>query len=116
MIGRAEWKLALNRRLTMTERDGRIGKTDGEFSVCQFFQNGHYEYVRRWVGIDEAIRAYQFYTQNVAAKFGMVVKVIVVDGGDCTNMEWQYGRGMVYPTKEVIDRSLAEQEPKNEQE
>jgi len=94
----------------MEEPSGRIGKTDGEFSVAQFFQNGGYEYVRRYVGIDEAIRAYQFYTNNVAARFGMVVKVIVTDGGDDTNMEWQYGRGMVYPTKEVIERSLAEQE------
>jgi hypothetical protein len=101
---------------TMTS-DGRIGKTDGEFSVCQFFQNGHYEYVRRYVSCDEAVKAYQFYTQNVAAKYGLVVKVIVVDGGDCTNMEWQYGKGMVFPTKDVIERSLAEQEAnKNEPE
>ena len=30
-------------------------KTEGEFSVALFFENGTYEYIRRWVGAQEAV-------------------------------------------------------------
>jgi hypothetical protein len=30
---------------------------ENEFSVCQFFANGDYEYVRRWVSAQEAVQA-----------------------------------------------------------
>jgi hypothetical protein len=70
---------------------------DNEFSVCQLFASGDYEYVRRWVSASEAVQAAKHYTSSVAAKLGIVTKVIVTDGGDCTNFMWEYGRGIVYP-------------------
>lgn len=82
------------------EPSGRIGKTSGEFSVCQFFKTGEYEYVRRWVSPREAVEAFRHYTHNVATKMGVVKRVIVTDGGDCTNMEWKYGEGITFPPKE----------------
>jgi hypothetical protein len=81
---------------------GHIGKTDGEYSVCQFFPDGQYEYTRRWVSVEEAVEAFQHYTTCVAARIGATQRVIITDGGDCTNFEWVQGKGIVYPTKEEL--------------
>lgn len=72
---------------------------DGEFSVAQFFDDDHYEYVRRFVSDEEAVKAFAHYTSSVAARMGMVKRVIITDGGDCTNYEWQYGKGITFPEK-----------------
>jgi hypothetical protein len=79
----------------------------GEFSVCQFFtDDGGYEYVRRYVDVQEAMRAFIKYTTNVVARVGIVVeRVIVTDGGDCTVMEWQRGKGYVHPP-EIVGRQI----------
>lgn len=75
----------------------RIGKTDGEFSVCQFFVDGTHEYVRRWVSVEEAMDAFAHYTNNMATFVGVVERVIVTDGDDYTNVEWKKGEGITYP-------------------
>ena len=69
----------------------------GEFSVTQFFDDKIYEIVRRHVDAEEAMQAFVFYTSNVTASVGLTKKVIITDGGDCINAEWQYGKGLVYP-------------------
>ena len=71
---------------------------DNEYSVCQFFKDGTYEYVRRFVSAQEAVEAAKHYTTSVAAKMGMVERVIITDGGDCCNFEWVNGKGITYPT------------------
>jgi len=68
-----------------------------EFSVCQFFFDGTYEYVRRWVSVREAIAAFKHYTNSVGAQMGFVQRVIVTDGGDSVVLEWQQGRGITFP-------------------
>lgn len=68
----------------------------GEFSVCQFFDDESYEYVRRFVGAEEAVEAAKHYTSSVAAKLGMVRRVIITDGGDCCCFEWQFGKGITF--------------------
>lgn len=69
----------------------------GEFSVCQFFTDGTYEYVRRYVSAEEAVMAFKHYTDNVATKVGGIVeRVIITDGGDLTNLEWRAGKGFTY--------------------
>jgi hypothetical protein len=68
-----------------------------EFSVVQFFTTGEYEYVRRWVSAEEAVKAAQHYTNNVATKIGVVDRVIITDGGDCTVFEWIKNKGIVFP-------------------
>jgi hypothetical protein len=75
--------------------------SDGEFSVCQFFEDGSYEYVRRFVGAEEAVKAARHYTDNVAVKMGLTQRVIITDGGDYTVFEWVAGKGVVYPTPEM---------------
>jgi hypothetical protein len=69
----------------------------GEYSVCQYFPDGSYEYVRRFVDAEEAAKAFAFYTTNVAAKVGVTQRVIITDGGDCINMEWKQGEGITFP-------------------
>lgn len=69
----------------------------GEFSVCQFFANGTYEYVRRFVDAEEAVTAARHYTDNVATKLGIVDRVIIVDGGDDCCFEWKRGEGVTFP-------------------
>lgn len=73
--------------------------TKPEFNVVQFFENGTHEYVRRWVTADEAVKAAQHYTRSVAAQCGMVVRVIITDGGDDTVFEWKYGQGITWPSE-----------------
>jgi hypothetical protein len=68
-----------------------------EFSVYQFFKDGKYEKVREFVSAEEAVEAFKHYATSVAARMGMTCRVIITDGGDCTNMEWKYGEGIVYP-------------------
>lgn len=60
-----------------------------KFSVCQFFVTGEYEYVRRYVSAKEAVDAALHYTNNVATKMGIIERVIITDGGDCTVWEWK---------------------------
>lgn len=73
---------------------------DREFSVAQFFVDGSYEYVRRWVSAEEAVKAAKIYTENVAAHLGIVRKVVITDGGDHTNFQWEYGKGVTYPPRD----------------
>lgn len=74
--------------------------SDREFSVCQFFDDGTYEYVRRYVEAEEAVKASKHYTESVAAKAGIVKRVIITDGGDCCCFEWQYGKGVTFPPRD----------------
>lgn len=69
----------------------------GGFSVCQFFADGSYEYVRRDVSELEAVKAFKHYTDNVATKIGgIVARVIITDSDDFTNLEWVAGKGYSY--------------------
>jgi len=70
---------------------------DNQFSVAQFFKSGEWEYVRRFVSVEEAWDAFQHYTTSVAVGMGLVERVIITDGGDCINAEWIHGKGIVFP-------------------
>ncbi len=83
-----------------------LGETEGEFSVCQFFRDGNYEYVRRWVGAEEAVMASKHYATSVGAKLGTTVRVVITDGGDCTNLMWEFGKGVTFPKKEDLDGKI----------
>lgn len=73
--------------------------TIGEFSVCQFFEDDTYEYVRRYVSAEEAVKAAVHYTSSVGAKLGVIKRVIITDGDDYINLEWVFGKGVTYPPK-----------------
>lgn len=67
------------------------------FSVCQFFHDDTYEYVRTAVTAEEAMRAVSHYINNPAAKIGITKRVIVTDPGDCICFEWKFKEGIVFP-------------------
>lgn len=69
----------------------------GEFSVCQFYSDGTYEYVRRFIPVEEAVKAAIHYTASVGVKMGVVKRVIITDGGDCIAFEWTSTDGIVFP-------------------
>lgn len=69
----------------------------GEFSVVQWFQNGEYEYVRRFVEALEAFNAARHYCTCVGARIGTTVKVMITDGGDHCVFEWNRTEGVVFP-------------------
>ena len=69
------------------------------FNVVQFFEDGTYEYVRRNVTPAEAAKAAGHYCTSVGAKMGFTKRVIVTDMGDCVVFEWQYDKGVTFPTK-----------------
>lgn len=73
----------------------------GEFSVCQFFKDGTYEWVRRYVDPLEAVWAAKHYTESVGAQIGTTMRVIITDGGDSVAFEWKHGIGITYPTPEM---------------
>lgn len=68
-----------------------------KFNVVQFFNDGTHQYVRRFVSVREAVSAVKHYTQSVAARMGVVTRIIITDGGDCTCLEWEYKKGIVFP-------------------
>jgi hypothetical protein len=70
---------------------------NGEFNVVQFFKDGQYEYVRRNVSSQAAVEAARHYTSSVAARLGVVIRVIITDGGDQINFEWKRGEGITFP-------------------
>lgn len=70
--------------------------SEGEFSVCQFFEDDSYEYVRRNVGAEEAVRIAHHYCNSIGAKLGTTKRVIITDVDDCCNFEWKFGEGVTF--------------------
>jgi hypothetical protein len=73
-----------------------------EFSVIQFFEDGSWECVRRFVGPEEAVKAAHHYTHSVASKLGIVERVIITDGGDDCVFEWKAGEGVTFPPPPLL--------------
>lgn len=84
-----------------------IESEQGQYSVCQFFEDGTHEYVRRFVNERVAAKATVHYTTSVAARLGMTNRVIITDGGDCIVFEWIFGKGIVFPTKDDAPKLVA---------
>jgi len=75
-----------------------------EFSVYQFSTEdigSIQERVREFVPVDEAMKAFMHYTNNVATKMGFTERVIITDGGDCIVAEWKKGEGYTFPPELV---------------
>lgn len=69
----------------------------GEFSVCQFFSNGQYEYFERFVPIERAMEAAHHCCTSVGARVGITSRVIITDGSDAVNFEWTHGEVVIFP-------------------
>lgn len=70
------------------------------FSVCMFNEAGEHTYLRpRFVPAAEAVRMAFACIESVSAKVGIIRRVIITDGGDHTNFEWEFGRGVTFPPR-----------------
>ncbi len=69
----------------------------GEFSVAQYFKTGDYDYEIRFVDMKTAVNVFAFLCTNVAAQVGLTQRVIITDGDDFVNAEWQFGQGVTFP-------------------
>jgi hypothetical protein len=69
------------------------------FNVIQFFADDSYEYVRRSVTAEEAVKACGHYCNSVGARMGFTKRVIITDAGDCVVFEWVNGEGVTFPPK-----------------
>jgi hypothetical protein len=77
-----------------------------EFSVCLFFPDGSSYYERRGIGAEEAVSLLKECSERSASMIGMIQRIIVTDGGDYTNLEWQYGKGITYPPRGADGRFI----------
>lgn len=73
----------------------------GEYSVCQFFPDKTYEYVRRFVGPEEAVTAAMHYATSVGARLGTTRRVIITSGADEIAWEWKFEEGITFPPEHV---------------
>jgi hypothetical protein len=78
-----------------------------EYSVCQFFEDDSYVYELRRVTLERAVKNAEHLSSSVGAKLGMTKRVIITDGGDSIVYEWQYGKGLVFPTPEHVAEAKA---------
>ena len=71
-----------------------------EFSVIWWDADGGQHDELRFVDGEKAVSACHRLTHGPAAMLGIVDRVIITDGGDCTCFEWKKELGLVWPTPE----------------
>lgn len=71
------------------------------FNVVQFFPDGGYEYSNRGLELRAAVERAKALTETVGARIGTTTRIIITDGGDLTVFEWEFGKGVTYPTPEM---------------
>jgi hypothetical protein len=74
--------------------------SDGKFSVCEFYDDGYHAYVERWLDAESAVNLAKRCTDAAIVADGLVVKVIVTDGGDDTVFQWERGKGVTFPERD----------------
>ncbi len=76
-----------------------------EFSVYQWFHpmaGDQHECVKQYVGPEEAVQCAKSLITSVGGRLGTTCRVIITDGGDCINFEWEFGKGVTYPKREEV--------------
>lgn len=69
-----------------------------KFHVHQFFQDGTNEQVTQEpLGAEAAVLKAKALTQSVAARTGLVERVMITDPDDYCVFDWRYGQGVVFP-------------------
>lgn len=77
------------------------------FNVVLFYHDGSYNYLKRWLGPEEALHLFRQAIISIGARLGIIEQVMITDGGDFCNMQWIRGKGIVFPPQEspVTERS-----------
>jgi len=68
-----------------------------KFSVCQWFDDGQYDYELRYVPLERAVTRAMGIAHSVGGRLGTTVRVIITDGDDSIVWEWKHGEGIVFP-------------------
>ena len=50
-----------------------------------------------FVSAEDAGKGFKQLIRSVGAKLGTTRRVIITDGGDYTNAEWEFGKGITFP-------------------
>ena len=77
-----------------------------KFNVIQFFGDNTYHTYADEVDATTALKAAYQLIHDIGCQTGMIVRVIITDVGDCTNFEWKFGEGIVYPP-EIVEMEKA---------
>jgi hypothetical protein len=72
-----------------------------QFSVFTFDVTGHSSRELSFASAERAVTWARWLTEERAARFGEIVRIIIVDGGDCLCFEWRFGEGVVFPPRSV---------------
>lgn len=70
---------------------------EGEFSVYYWLSNGRYAAAKKFIDAKSAVDIAASITHSADAITGIINRVIITDGGDCTCFEWIHGQGVVFP-------------------
>jgi hypothetical protein len=73
-----------------------------EFSVYWWDAEDGYHAELRFVTAKKAMDRAASLAKGPAAMIGVVRRIIITDGGDCTVFDWIHGTGVVWPTEKHI--------------
>ena len=74
-----------------------------EFSVFWWDPTGTYHKELSFVSAKEATEKAISLAKRPAALIGVIQKVMITDGNDFCVFLWEFGKGVVFPTKEEIE-------------
>lgn len=70
-----------------------------EFSVYVFRPDGTYSRELSFVSAERAVTWAHWLTEERAARYGEVARIIITDGGDHTVFEWRFAEGVTFPPR-----------------
>ena len=71
--------------------------TRGEFSVWWWDVDGGQHEELRFVDAEKAMDRVVALAKGPSSHLGIVTRIIITDGGDCTCLEWRKLEGLVFP-------------------
>jgi hypothetical protein len=69
------------------------------YSVTQHYTDGTSLTVRSNVEVEEAVKVFTNFTDDINVQEGKVESVTINDVEDNINLEWTYGRGITFPVE-----------------
>lgn len=81
---------------------------DAEFSVYWWDPDGNYYKEREGLTSESAVDFAMGMTRRPAAQIGIVKKIMITDGGDCSVFEWEFGKGITHPTPQALQEAFTE--------
>jgi hypothetical protein len=80
----------------------------GEFSLYWWDPEDYCHEEMRFVDAETAMKRAANLARGPASLLGIVKRIIITDGGDCTNFEWKHGEGIVFPPQQLKDPEICQ--------